>query len=173
MQCIYYYYYYFRIQFINPQDIDTSGTQHEVEVNREVILSAGVFSSPKILMLSGIGDKAQLAEFKIPVVVDSPGVGLNVQDHMYPISSTPPYSFIIRRSVPLFTTWPSNFPKDDKGNHIQFIIFGSIDGFSLIVLVGVCLLIFLSSGSIGKHLPDYQMGSLFSGGYSFVFPLSD
>ena len=57
------------------------GTLHQVRVNKEVILSAGAFDSPKLLMLSGIGDAEQLQAMGIPVVVDLPGVGQNLQDH--------------------------------------------------------------------------------------------
>ncbi|CAK5279228.1 unnamed protein product [Mycena citricolor] len=52
-----------------------------VYAKREVILSAGVFQSPQLLMLSGIGKTTQLAEFGIDTVVDLPGVGANLQDH--------------------------------------------------------------------------------------------
>jgi choline dehydrogenase len=58
------------------------GTLHQVRVNSEVILSAGSFDSPKLLMLSGIGNKEQLQALGIPVVVDLPGVGQNLQDHI-------------------------------------------------------------------------------------------
>ena len=46
----------------------------------EVILSGGAFNSPQLLMLSGIGPRQQLESFGIPVVVDLPGVGANLQD---------------------------------------------------------------------------------------------
>ena len=49
---------------------------------REVILSAGSFVSPHLLMLSGIGEAAQLQAQGIPVVHDLPGVGANLQDHL-------------------------------------------------------------------------------------------
>jgi choline dehydrogenase len=49
---------------------------------REVILSAGAIESPKLLMLSGIGDPDALAAFGIAPVVRSPGVGKNLQDHL-------------------------------------------------------------------------------------------
>jgi choline dehydrogenase len=57
------------------------GTLHQVRVNSEVILSAGAFDSPKLLMLSGIGDAEHLKALGIPVVADLPGVGQNLQDH--------------------------------------------------------------------------------------------
>ncbi|MEH2081219.1 MAG: GMC family oxidoreductase N-terminal domain-containing protein [Nostoc sp.] len=58
------------------------GIFHQVRVNQEVILSAGSFDSPRLLMLSGIGDAEQLQAMKIPVVADLPGVGQNLQDHI-------------------------------------------------------------------------------------------
>lgn len=53
-----------------------------VHANREVIVSAGAIASPQILQRSGVGSKALLDEFKIPVVHDLPGVGENLQDHL-------------------------------------------------------------------------------------------
>ena len=49
---------------------------------REVILSAGSFNSPQLLMLSGIGDPAELTSFGIPVRVNLPSVGKNLTDHV-------------------------------------------------------------------------------------------
>jgi choline dehydrogenase len=53
-----------------------------VHAKREVILAASSINSPKLLMLSGIGPAAHLAEHGIEVVADRPGVGQNLQDHM-------------------------------------------------------------------------------------------
>lgn len=49
---------------------------------REVILAAGSFVSPQLLMLSGIGDGRELARHGIPLVHQLPGVGENLQDHL-------------------------------------------------------------------------------------------
>lgn len=50
---------------------------------REVILSAGTVDSPKLLMLSGIGPAEEVASKGIALVKNLPGVGQNMQDHMY------------------------------------------------------------------------------------------
>ena len=49
---------------------------------RETILCAGALRSPQVLMLSGIGDARALKQLGIPVLVDSPGVGQNLQDQL-------------------------------------------------------------------------------------------
>ncbi len=49
--------------------------------NKEVILCSGAVGSPKLLMLSGIGPKAHLADMGIPLVEDLPGVGQNLNEH--------------------------------------------------------------------------------------------
>ena len=53
-----------------------------IRARREVIVSASAINSPKILMLSGIGPGAHLAEHGIGVIADRPGVGQNLQDHL-------------------------------------------------------------------------------------------
>lgn len=51
------------------------------QARREVILTAGAIQTPKLLMLSGIGDPAALGDHGIAVLHDLPGVGANLQDH--------------------------------------------------------------------------------------------
>lgn len=51
-------------------------------VKKEVILSAGALNSPQILLLTGIGPSEQLANVRIPIVLNAPGVGKNLQDHI-------------------------------------------------------------------------------------------
>lgn len=58
------------------------GHSKTVHANREVVLSAGVFGSPQLLMLSGIGPADHLRQHGIDVVCDLPGVGENLQDHL-------------------------------------------------------------------------------------------
>ncbi|WP_275791045.1 choline dehydrogenase [Pararhizobium gei] len=63
-------------------EIERGGKIEVVKANREVIVSASSFNSPKLLMLSGIGPGAHLSEMGIAVKADRPGVGANLQDHM-------------------------------------------------------------------------------------------
>ncbi|WP_354698978.1 putative GMC-type oxidoreductase [Paraconexibacter sp. AEG42_29] len=62
-------------------EIDHAGTVEEVHASREVILSAGAYQSPQLLMLSGIGDAEVLPLFGIEVRHHLPEVGQNLQDH--------------------------------------------------------------------------------------------
>lgn len=57
------------------------GHRRTLKCTAEVLLAAGAFGSPKLLMLSGIGPAEQLRRFDIPVEVDLRGVGQNLQDH--------------------------------------------------------------------------------------------
>ncbi|MAC79561.1 MAG: choline dehydrogenase [Rhodobacteraceae bacterium] len=58
------------------------GSEQFVQADGEVILSAGAIGSPQILMVSGVGEAAQLAEHGITVRHDLHGVGKNLQDHL-------------------------------------------------------------------------------------------
>lgn len=60
---------------------------------RETILAGGVINSPHLLMLSGIGPRAELDAHGIPVIADSPGVGTNLQDHLSAV-------LVYRRATP-------------------------------------------------------------------------
>ncbi|CAH0550710.1 unnamed protein product [Brassicogethes aeneus] len=73
---------------INPVTKEAYGVEYvhnnrlvQAMAVREVILSAGVINSPKILMLSGIGPKQDLEDLNITVVQHLPGVGRNLHDH--------------------------------------------------------------------------------------------
>ncbi|MFC8682222.1 GMC family oxidoreductase, partial [Microbacterium ureisolvens] len=62
--------------------VDIDGITRHVRARREVILCGGTINTPQLLMLSGIGPADHLAEHAIDVVVDAPGVGANLQDHL-------------------------------------------------------------------------------------------
>jgi choline dehydrogenase len=63
-------------------DFVKDGQAQSVSARSRVVLSAGAINTPKILMLSGIGPKAELDRLGVPVAVDLPGVGENFQDHV-------------------------------------------------------------------------------------------
>jgi choline dehydrogenase/4-pyridoxate dehydrogenase len=63
-------------------EYEWGGEVRVARAEREILLSGGVINSPQLLMLSGIGDPAQLAEHGIAVNVALPGVGQNLQDHL-------------------------------------------------------------------------------------------
>ncbi len=59
-----------------------AGQETTVHARAEIILSGGALNSPQLLMLSGIGDAAELAEHGIESAVHAPNVGKNLQDHL-------------------------------------------------------------------------------------------
>ncbi len=59
---------------------EAPGERRQVRARREVILAGGAFNTPQLLMLSGIGPAGHLQAHGIPVRVDLPGVGRNLQD---------------------------------------------------------------------------------------------
>ena len=63
-------------------EVMRAGKVEQIVARREVILAASSINSPKLLMLSGIGPAAHLAEHGIDLVADRPGVGQNLQDHL-------------------------------------------------------------------------------------------
>lgn len=63
--------------------VDTEGRQYTLTATKEVILTAGVFGSPQLLMVSGVGPATTLQQHGIDVIADRPGVGQNMQDHIY------------------------------------------------------------------------------------------
>lgn len=95
---------------------DTKGT-HMAYANGEVILAAGALVSPKVLMLSGIGQEAQLTEHGIKTIAPLDGVGMNLIDH----PEVP---------VTAFANGPYGYFKQGSGwrmlrNGLQFKLFGS------------------------------------------------
>ncbi|OYU39951.1 MAG: choline dehydrogenase [Pseudorhodobacter sp. PARRP1] len=63
-------------------EIERGGAIEVIRASAEVIVSASSINSPKLLMLSGIGDAEALRAHGIEVVADRPGVGANLQDHL-------------------------------------------------------------------------------------------
>lgn len=88
------------------------GTKGMAYAKKEVIIAGGTFNTPQLLKLSGIGPADELKSFGIPVVVDLPGVGENLQDRYE-------NSVIVNLTKP-FTIWqvrvsePISLPKLTK-----------------------------------------------------------
>ncbi len=92
-----------------------AGREHRARAGTEVIVTAGSYITPKLLMLSGIGPAAHLREHGIAVVSDLPGVGRNLQDH---------------HEVPVIasTNKPYGYYGQDRGlamlrNGLQYLLF--------------------------------------------------
>jgi choline dehydrogenase-like flavoprotein len=63
--------------------VESNLLSYTLGVSKEAIVSAGAFQSPQLLMVSGVGPASQLAQYDIPVIADRPGVGQNMQDHIF------------------------------------------------------------------------------------------
>ncbi|TEY60588.1 hypothetical protein BOTCAL_0180g00200 [Botryotinia calthae] len=63
--------------------VETGGYPFTLSSTKEVILSAGVFGSPQLLMASGVGPADELSAIGIDVIADLPGVGKGMQDHLF------------------------------------------------------------------------------------------
>ena len=107
--------------------------QYSVFARQEVIISAGTLQSPKLLMLSGIGPRTELNRQQIPLKIDLPGVGENLQDHIYPggihFQVDAKYSFVQRRVV----TIPNLLSYFASGRGMLLFCLFRYLGFSLIL----------------------------------------
>ena len=80
---------------------------HEVTAEQETVLCAGVVESPRLLMLSGVGNAEELRRYGIPVVSNLPGVGENLQDHCFIVG------FVAETKAPMA-------PGSRAGSHLFF-----------------------------------------------------
>lgn len=88
--------------------ISTKSQKRNITARREVILSAGAFGSPQLLMLSGIGAKEKLTPHGIEPLHDLPGVGENLQDHL---DYTLTYDGTVKDNFSVSWRMVFNFPK--------------------------------------------------------------
>lgn len=93
---------------------DASGASVCATAEREVVLSAGSVGSPHVLMLSGIGERAQLEQHGIPCLVEIPGVGQNLNDH-------PDYVMKWRATQPV-SLYPSTKPLASLFAGVQWLL---------------------------------------------------
>ncbi|XP_026725148.1 glucose dehydrogenase [FAD, quinone]-like [Trichoplusia ni] len=112
----------------------------KIYASKEVIISAGAINSPQILMLSGIGPKEHLISKNISVIVDSPMVGKNLQDHC-----------II--PVTIFSDGPSEPSKADKQFDTMKYLYNRTGSLAQISIGDI--LAFYSARRNAKS-PDYQ-----------------
>lgn len=85
-------------------EIIENNARKTIRATREVIVSAGAFNSPKLLLLSGIGPADELRPLNVPVVHDLPGVGKGLQDHLDAAT-------LYRASTPLTYDRDAVFPR--------------------------------------------------------------
>lgn len=91
-------------------EVIRDGQKQILRAQREIILSAGAFGSPQLLMISGIGPQAHLQELGIEVVHDAQGVGKNLQEHPdvmlhQKLFSTDLYAFSLRSGMRMLAEW--------------------------------------------------------------------
>ncbi len=102
---------------IGVEYADSAGRKFVAMASREIILTAGAFITPKLLMLSGIGPAEELRKHGIHVLVDLSGVGQNMQDHN-------------DASLIIETKYNYGYSGEDRGlrmliNGLQYLLFNS------------------------------------------------
>jgi choline dehydrogenase-like flavoprotein len=89
------------------------GETRQVAASAEVVLSLGAVNTPKVLMLSGIGDRQHLRDHGIPVIEHLAGVGRNLQDHVAVTCVwESPSAWPARQSGDAVIFWPSSYGLD-------------------------------------------------------------
>jgi choline dehydrogenase len=71
-----------KLIFDSKRAVGVATTAGDFRAAREIVVSCGAIETPQLLMLSGVGDPAQLAAHGIAAVADAPEVGRNLQDHL-------------------------------------------------------------------------------------------
>ena len=107
-----------------------------------IIICAGAINSPQLLMLSGIGDKSELAQHGIPIVVDRSSVGKNLIEHQQ-------ISLVYQMKSPTFS--PTEGPLHQLGLLFRYIFIGQGP------LSNICEAISFFKSSSSKNKPDLQV----------------
>jgi choline dehydrogenase len=134
--------------------IDPSGGELNFYATREVIVSQGVFESPKLLMLSGIGPAPELKKHGIPVLVDSRHVGQHLLDH-----PGVPFVLRVKDSYGMDSVLLRKGPKNEAALAAYKKNYGGSAGSGLLELVGF--------PRIDKYLerdPEYKKAKANNGG---------
>ena len=124
----------------------TSNVTYQVNVNKDVILSAGSIGTPQILMLSGVGPSAELTALGITVISDLPGVGSNLQDDLFVTAAFKSKQYVDPQPYGLLGAvifWPSSLSSNKYADDISTDIESSM----------------ASGEMIGMDLPDDQKQS--------------
>lgn len=112
------------------------------EAARDIILCAGAVNSPKLLMLSGIGDAQELKRHNIEVLIDLPGVGRNLKEH-------PLLRMTYRSKIPTYN--PTNGLFQKLGMAKEFLLYG--EGAISNLFEGAAFV----RSSASEAIPDIQM----------------
>jgi choline dehydrogenase-like flavoprotein len=134
-------------------EVTTDSGRETIRADREVIVCAGVFGSPQLLMLSGVGPAAHLREHGIDVVADLP-VGDNLHDHMF---------------VPLTYVMKSARNRGTTPYFVGGIISEAVRGDTWMARSVFEVVGFVRSSLAGR-LPDIQIHAL---PWSYPFPNQD
>ncbi|KND88801.1 Oxygen-dependent choline dehydrogenase [Tolypocladium ophioglossoides CBS 100239] len=155
-----------------------TGVPRSVTATREIIVAGGTFNTPQILMLSGIGPAEELNKFNIPVVVDLPGVGKNLQDHYeVPVIQEFPNNFtlfdgcdLVDGVSPCYEEWKKGTGPYTTLGFTQVALFTS----SVAPRGERDLILYGSPDAIRGHLPPYTNFTRFkTGSNKFTFTISE
>ena len=93
-----------------------NGVPHVARAKGEIIVCGGVYGSPQLLQLSGLGPAALLQQFAVPVVRDMPAVGADLQDHFY-------VRLAFRCTKPITLNDVANSPAKKLLAGLQYVLF--------------------------------------------------
>lgn len=101
-------------------EVTAGGQRRTLRCRREVIVSCGGILSPKLLLLSGVGNGAELQSLGIPVVHHLPGVGANLMDHLdfvlaYHIPGDPALLGVSPTSLMQLVKWIRRYRRERRG----------------------------------------------------------
>ncbi|KAF4624248.1 hypothetical protein G7Y89_g13924 [Cudoniella acicularis] len=146
-----------------------NGEPQEAKANKEVIIAAGAFQSPKILELSGIGNPKLLKSLDIPVIVDNPNVGENLQDHpiigvsFEVIDGTPTADSLLRQEPEVSRYVMEQYMKDRTGP----LSYGSVTSHSLMPITNT-LTSQNSMRELSQLFEDYALEHGTNSAFDFV-----